>query len=70
MSGILRGVITRSVPTVRSMIFQSRGIRANKPEAPLTTVESVTGIAIISLGCLAVPCWIMTHLEDYKARDE
>lgn len=70
MSAILRGVIVRSVPTVRSMIIQKRGIRTHKPLKPLQAWESAAGFAVLSLGCLALPCWIMSHLEDYKARDE
>jgi len=72
MSGIVRNWVVRASPALRPTVqaMWTRGIKSNPPKVPLSSAEQLTALTVLSLGCLVVPGYIMTHLDKYKARDE
>ncbi|WP_411026729.1 hypothetical protein, partial [Salmonella sp. s54395] len=47
-----------------------RTVYADPPKVPLKPWESIFAFSVLSAGCLAIPTWILTHMEDYKSREE
>ena len=70
MSAILRGVISRTTPAVRSNVVQKATVISGPPRVRISMVEKTTvGIVMSTLICV-VPAYIMANIMHYRGGDK
>ncbi|XP_026463820.1 uncharacterized protein LOC113368178 [Ctenocephalides felis] len=64
--------ITKSSPVVRTLLQQTRNFNdaypvvSGPPRTKISTAEKIVHGAVITVGCLAIPAWVLLHLQEYK----
>ncbi|KAM8834251.1 cytochrome c oxidase subunit 8A, mitochondrial [Synchiropus splendidus] len=70
MPGLLRTIVSRATPVLRTQGVTQRAFLHSKPaKDSVGAMETVVGLGFFSLAILGPSGWILAHLEDYKKRE-
>ncbi|KAK6180758.1 hypothetical protein SNE40_008752 [Patella caerulea] len=70
MSGVLRSVITKTAPAVRSNITQKANVMSGPPKHQISITEKV-GVGVLMCAVVVAPAsWILMNIPNYKKRDD